>query len=111
MRILREFGLIVLSNIGSTHLINSTMKHQTHNTGNLLILKILVQTKKNYTKLTPMVRLYNRAYRLMYQLSVILNSDKLLKRKNPALLSRNIQFKDNSIVVGLSQARISTLFL
>ena len=58
-----------------------------------------------------MVRLYNRAYRLMYQLSVILNSDKLLKRKNPALLSRNIQFKDNSIVVGLSQARISTLFL
>ena len=54
--------LFFFTNIGAAYLINSTLKHQTHNHGNLLILKILVQTKKDFTKLTPMVQYFTHAY-------------------------------------------------
>ena len=39
-----DLDRMFLTNIGTTHLVNSTLNYQTHNPGNLLILKILVQT-------------------------------------------------------------------
>ncbi len=38
--------IVLFTNIRAANLTNGTLKRQTHNHGNLLILKILVQTKR-----------------------------------------------------------------